>query len=315
MSNILIRGINGQSGQILSKMLKENGHTVFGLTHTPASATEKMQNFDAVYYWDGLSSSELRSTLEACSPEIVFNLAAAHTSSEKKEIEGKVLLSVNFNSLAQLIEVLSSTIPSAMLVNASSSHIYSPSKISELVSESTRSEPMNFYGCTKLLGMNLIDFYRKNKQMRASNAILFNHESEYRTVGFVSRKISMTAAKIKLGIEEELRLKNVAASADFSCAYDVMKALMNIGVMKLSTDFIVSSGSATSIASLAKFAFAELDLDWKDYVKTESKEEIPFLIGNNAKLKTQARWEPLNEIKSTIKRMTRHDYELLKLSH
>lgn len=314
MSNVLIRGISGQSGQILSKLLKKDGHTIFGLTHTPTPSIDKTKNFKAVYCWDGSSLPELQTILSVCAPEIVFNLAAAHTSSEKKAIDRDVLLSVNFTSLALLIEALYTTNPSAMLVNASSSHIYTPSKISDVVSESTRPEPMNFYGCTKLLGMQLIDFYRINKGFIASNVILFNHESEYRTAEFVSRKISMAAAKIKLGLESELHLKNIAAHADFSCAYDVMRALMKIGLMKLSTDLIVSSGKATSIADLVIWAFSEMDLDWKNHIRSESSETGPFLIGDNTKMKTLAKWEPANDIQAAIKRMVRIDYDSIKSS-
>ena len=312
MANILVRGISGQSGQIISKLLREQKHEVYGLTHTSQTISNKKEFFNTVYKWDGSCSSELSKILSACTPDIVFNLAAAHTSSEKKTIDRNILLSVNFTSLAILVEELYKTSPSTMLVNASSSHIYSATKLSEVVSEATQPQPMNFYGCTKLLGMELVNFYRTNNDFNASNVILFNHESELRTAEFVSRKISMTAAKIKLGLENKLELRNIAAHADFSCAYDVMNALIKIGLSKISTDFIVSSNKATSIADLVEYAFSELDLDWKEHVTSQNNATNPFLIGDNSKLKNHTQWKPNNDMQSVIKRMTRNDYNLLK---
>ena len=314
MSSVLVRGISGQSGQIISKLLHGHGHKVLGLTHSSQIAPEKKKYFDSVYLWDGNCTSEIRKILLACRPDVVFNLAAAHTSSEKKTIDRDVLLSVNFTSLAILAEELYKAFPEAMLVNASSSHIYSPTKLSDVVSETTPPQPMNFYGCTKLLSMKLLDFYRTNNNFNTSNVILFNHESELRTEEFVTRKISMTAAKIKLGLEDKLVLRNIAANTDFSCAYDVMRALITIGLSKLSTDFIISSNTATSITDLVTRAFSELDLDWRAYVDSERNETTPFLIGDNSKLKAQANWQPNSDINSVIKRMVRHDYNVLKSS-
>ena len=173
--------------------------------------------------------------------------------------------------------------------------------------ETTPMHPVSPYGCAKVFGYNIGVNYRNSYGMFISNGILFNHESIRRGTNFVTKKVCKEVAKIKAGYSEHLALGNLDASRDWGHAKDYVKAMHMILQLDKPNDFVCATGISHTVEELCKYAFAELNLDYKDHVVLNEKflrpEELQFLKGDPTKLMNATGWKPEYTFESMITEM------------
>ena len=313
MSIYLVSGIKGQDGQIVAELLSKKGHVVIGISH--GSGKEEVLGCSKIYYWNWKSELGLHSIIEDIKPDFFINFATYHTPSTgdgKNFNIHKEMFDVNLTGLSMILRSILIKSPKTIFIHASSSQVYSATGPGEIVNENSEKNPSTFYGYTKLSGMSMIDFYRKEHKLNASSAIFFNHESTFRSCEFVSRKISKTVAEIKLGKKEFLRLRNIGAKADISSAYDLVRGLILMAQKCNNTDYIFSSFKSTSVLDLVKFAFEYVDMEWKDFLKYDQDKQTNYVIGNNQFSKNSLGWAPAINVKALVESMVKHDLEFLR---
>jgi GDPmannose 4,6-dehydratase len=182
--------------------------------------------------------------------------------------------------------------------------------------ESTPFNPRSPYGISKVAGFNLTQNYREAYGLYASSGILFNHESPRRGFEFVTRKVTNTIAKIKLGLAKELRLGNLEAKRDWGYAGDYVKAMWLMLQQKRPEDYVIATGEAHSITDLLEIAFSYVGLEWRDYVTVDEMfhrpAEINELKGDFSKAKKKLGWEPKVAFKELVQMMIDADIEELR---
>lgn len=310
----LITGIRGQDGRIAADLLNNEGHVVAGLSHSKVDNDVTLK-CSKIWHWNWVDESSLVNIITEYKPDCLLNFAAYHLSSNKplKNIDDhQKMMDVNIAGLFVILKVLLKHSPDTKIVHASSSQIYTPTKQNHLVNESTPTDPPTFYGYTKEAGMKMIDFYRREYKMNGGSAIFFNHESEFRGKQFVTREISSQIAKIKLGVADKLKLRNIGACGDFTSAYDSVSATIQICKKDKLDNFIISSGKATSIKELVRYGFESVDLDWRNCTTIDNDETTNYLIGDNTKIRNELNWYPVRNMRSVMEKMVRIDMEILK---
>ncbi|HEV7723067.1 MAG TPA: GDP-mannose 4,6-dehydratase [Iamia sp.] len=181
--------------------------------------------------------------------------------------------------------------------------------------EKTPFHPRSAYGISKVAGFDLTRNYREAYNMHASSGILFNHEGPRRGLEFVTRKITHTAAKIKLGMADELRLGNLDAQRDWGFAGDYVEAMWLMLQQDGPDDYVVSTGETHAVREFCELAFGHLDLDWEQYVKVDERfyrpAEVDLLIGTPEKAKQKLGWEPTTSFPDLVTMMVDADMALL----
>lgn len=311
MSRFLITGARGQDGTIAIELLRGLGHDVTAVSHSKLVHDENVIS----YIWDWKNIAKFCEILKKSKPDFILNFATYHHSSQVdfKDLETHSrMIEVNVNGLDNIIQAMLITSKDIGLVHASSSQIYTPNKFADLVTEKRYPDPSTIYGVTKYSGMKLIDYYKKQHGLKAGVAILFNHESEYRTNNFLTRLISRQAAMIKNGHSKNLHLRNIGAYADFSSARDVVDAIIRICTNDAFDTYIISSNEGTSIKSIVKYAFEKVNLDWAEFTTFDKDEIVPYLVGDNCRVRNSLGWEPKIHMKNVIECMVDYDLTLLK---
>ncbi len=198
---------------------------------------------------------------------------------------------------------------------ASSSELYG--KVHETPQrETTPFHPRSPYAVAKLYGYWAVVNYREAYNMHASNGILFNHESPRRGATFVTRKITMAAARIKLGMQKDLYLGNLDARRDWGFAGDYVEAMWRILQHDTPDDFVVATGETHSVREFCEECFSLLDLDWQDYVKHDPRynrpSEVDLLLGDSTKARQILKWEPKVNFKELVRMMVESDLKLAR---
>src|SRR6478736_2389427 len=301
MKRALITGVTGQDGAYLSELLLKQGYEVYGMLRRSSSADV----VDARLRWLGIEKrinfidgnltdlSGLLRTMKEVKPDEVYNLAAQ--SFVKSSWQQPLLTgAVTGLGAANVLEAVRLECPEARFYQASSSEMYG--LIQEPVqSEKTPFYPRSPYAAAKLFGHWMTVNYRESFGMFACSGILFNHESPLRGIEFVTRKITDGVARIKLGIESELRLGNLEAKRDWGYA----------------ADYVVATGRCTSVREFCQLAFRHVGLDYEKYVVTDKKFERPaevdVLVGNAAKAKSVLGWKPKTSLEELVAMMVDAD--------
>jgi GDPmannose 4,6-dehydratase len=182
--------------------------------------------------------------------------------------------------------------------------------------EKTPFYPRSPYGVAKAYGHFITVNYRESYDLFACSGILFNHESPRRGLEFVTRKVTHGAAAIKLGLSEELALGNMDAQRDWGYAKDYVEAMWLMLQQDEPDDYVIATGEAHSVQELVDVAFAQVDLDPKDYLRIDERfmrpAEVDHLIGDYAKAKEQLGWEPRTSFEELVQLMVDSDLELLR---
>jgi GDPmannose 4,6-dehydratase len=275
---------------------------------------------------DLLDQGSLIAAVERVQPDEVYNLAAISyvpMSWQQAELTGEVT-GLGVLRVLEAIRVCSGISASRSpgrgqirFYQASSSEMFGQVRQSPQ-SEATPFHPRSPYGVGKAYGHFLTQNYRESYGMFAASGILFNHESPRRGAEFVTRKVSLGVARIKLGLERQLRLGNLGASRDWGFAGDYVRAMQLMLAAPEPTDFVIGTGVTHSVQELVELAFRVAGLDWRDHVVTDAAfirpAEVDRLCADPARAREELGWEPKIGFEELIAMMVESDLELLSRS-
>ncbi|MCZ8519330.1 MULTISPECIES: GDP-mannose 4,6-dehydratase [Paenibacillus] len=297
MKSALITGVTGQDGSYLAEFLLEKGYKVYGLRRR--TSTPNYENVQAIkdqIEWISGDLTDLPSLIEAVrisDPDEVYNLAA---QSYVAASWPQPILTGNITALSvtNMLEAVRIVKPTARFYQASSSEMFG--KVLEVPQkETTPFYPRSPYGVAKVYGHWITVNYRESFDMFACSGILFNHESPRRGLEFVTRKITDAVARIKLGLQNELRLGNLDALRDWGFAGDYIKAMWLMLQQDTPEDFVISTEETHSVREFLEVAFSYVGLNYEDYVVLDPKfvrpAEVDLLIGDCTKAKERLGWK------------------------
>ncbi|MCM3040851.1 GDP-mannose 4,6-dehydratase [Paenibacillus motobuensis] len=294
----LITGITGQDGSYLADLLLEKGYRVFGLRRrTSVPILENIQHIEKeIEFIDGdlMDLSSLIHAVKIANPDEVYNLGAQSfvgTSWDQPILTGQVTAL----SVTNMLEAIRIVKPSARYYQASSSEMFG--KVVETPQkESTPFYPRSPYGVAKVYGHWMTVNYRESYNMYACSGILFNHESPRRGIEFVTRKITDAVARIKLGLQNELRLGNLDALRDWGYAKDYVECMWLMLQQDKPDDYVIATGETHSVREFCEIAFGHVGLDYQEYVVTDPKffraAEVDLLLGDPSKAINKLGWTP-----------------------
>ena len=314
----LITRITGQDGSYLAEFLLSKGYKVFGMVRRSSS-----ENFDRIEHirdkvilrqGDLLDQLSLLNLIEESAPDEIYNLAA---QSFVPTSWTKPLLTGEFTALGvtRMLEAMRAVKSKARFYQASSSEMFG--MVQEVPQkESTPFYPRSPYGVAKVYGHFITVNYRESYNMFAVSGILFNHESPRRGKEFVTRKVTDGVARIKLGLQTELKLGNLDAKRDWGFAGDYVRAMWLMLQQDKADDYVISTGETHSVQELVEVAFSHAVLDWKKHVKIDPAfirpAEVDLLIGDASKAKKELGWVPEVSFEGLVKMMVDADIERLK---
>jgi len=321
MTKALITGISGQDGSYLTEYLLELGYDVYGIVRRHSVAENQSARLVdtnhkiKTFYGDLTDELSLYRIVEEVKPDEVYNLAAM---SHVRISTDMPAFTIKTNSLGVLniLEVVRTIVPKAKFYQASSSEMFGNSiEPGGMQTLTTPMHPVSPYGCSKVLGYNLVRHYRNGFKMHACNGILFNHESPRRGTNFVTNKVVKTAVQIKKGIVDHLELGNMDSCRDWGHSYDYVRGMHKIINHEVPDDFIIATGDTYSVRDMCDHVFSRLDMDYKDYVVQNPKymrpEELKYLRGDSSKIRETLGWEPTYTFASMLDEMIEHWMERL----
>lgn len=313
MKRTLITGITGQDGSYLAELLLEKGYKIYGLKRR--TSTENYENIkhilNEIEFISG-DLSDLSSLIQAVKlskPDEVYNLGAQSFVADSwpqpvytAEVTGLGVLNI--------LEAVKMVKPDARFYQASSSEMYG--KVVETPQkETTPFYPRSPYGAAKVFGHWITVNYRESYDLFACSGILFNHESPRRGIQFVTRKVTDAVARIKCGLQTELRLGNLEAKRDWGFAGDYVKAMWLMLQQEKPDDFVVATGKTNTVCELVEIAFNHVGLKWEDHVIQDPAfmrpAEVDLLLGDPKKAKKELKWVPKVTFEELIKMMVEHD--------
>lgn len=319
----LITGITGQDGAYLAALLLQKGYEVHGLARRSSTSDVNLSRLDwlgitkDVRIVDGnlLDLSGLIRTFRDVRPDEVYNLGAQ--SFVKSSWQQPILTGqVTGLGVANVLEAVRLELPNARFYQASSSEMYG--LIQEpMQSEATPFYPRSPYAVAKLYGHWLTVNYRESFGLHASSGILFNHESPLRGIEFVTRKVTDSVARIKLGLASELRLGNIDAKRDWGHSKDYVRAMWMMLQQDVADDYVIATGRTTTVRDMCKIAFEHAGLDIDKHLVIDPElfrpAEVDVLLGNPQKAKDAFGWEATITLEDMIVEMV--DADLKRLAH
>jgi GDPmannose 4,6-dehydratase len=317
----LITGITGQDGSYLAEFLLKQGYDVYGMVRRTSTLNfERIQHIQdqiTLIPGDMLDQTSVTNALHDIRPQEVYNLAAqsfVQTSWVQPVFTGDVTAL----GVTRLLDAIRTIDPAIRFYQASSSEMFG--KVQEVPQrETTPFYPRSPYGVAKVYGHWITVNYRESYNLHATSGILFNHESPRRGYEFVTRKITHTAAKIKLGLAKELRIGNLDAQRDWGFAGDYVEAMWLMLQQDTPDDYVIATGVTHSVEKLLNVAFSTVDLNWKDYTVQDERfmrpAEVDLLVGDPTKAGKQLGWEPKVSFEQLIQMMVEADFQLLKSQH
>jgi GDPmannose 4,6-dehydratase len=314
----LITGITGQDGSYLAELLLDEGYEVIGMVRRSSTVTFEriahLQDRIATVPGDLLDQASLIELLRTYRPHEVYNLAAqsfVQTSFGQPVLTGDV----TGLGVTRLLDAVRIADPDIRIYQASSSEMFG--KVVEVPqTEATPFYPRSPYGVAKVYGHWITVNYRESYDLHASSGILFNHESPRRGLEFVTRKISNTVAKIKMGLVSELRLGNLDAKRDWGFAGDYVRAMWLMLQQDDPDDYVVSTGTTRSVREFCEVAFGHVGLDYEEHVVIDEAfyrpAEVDLLVGDAAKATRVLGWTPTVGFQDLVTMMVDADLALLQ---
>jgi GDPmannose 4,6-dehydratase len=317
----LITGITGQDGSYLAEHLLDLGYEVHGLIRRVAleQPEHRLSRLDGVLDRIQLHPANLdsyaslfhvfsRQEFDEC-----YHLAAQSFVAESFA-DGFSTMATNINGTHYMLAALRELQPKCRFYFAGSSEMFGKAQETPQ-RESTRFHPRSPYGISKVAGFHLTMNYREAYGMFCCNGILFNHESPRRGFEFVTRKITHGVARIKLGRASEVRLGNLEAKRDWGHARDYVRAMHLMLQQPSPDDYVVATGETHSVREFCQLAFAEVGLDYRDYVKQDAAvyrpAEVDLLTGDASKARAVLGWRPSVGFRALIEEMIHSDLELV----
>jgi GDPmannose 4,6-dehydratase len=314
----LITGITGQDGSYLAEFLLNKDYEVFGLIRRTSTVnferiTHIQDNIELIS-GDLLDQNSLINAIKESNPDEIYNLASQSfvpTSWKQPVFTGEATAL----GVARVLEAIRAVNLKIKFYQASTSEMFG--KAREVPqTEKTQFYPRSPYGVAKLYGHWITINYRESYNMFCCSGILFNHESPRRGLEFVTRKVTNAAAKIKLGLSNELRLGNLDAKRDWGFAGDYVRAMWLMLQQDKPDDYVISTGITHSVRDLVQIAFDYVNLNWKDYVIVDPKfvrpAEVELLLGDSTKALKKLGWAPETSFEELIKMMIDADLERIE---
>jgi GDPmannose 4,6-dehydratase len=314
----LITGLTGQDGSYLAEFLLEQGYEVIGMVRRTSTVNferiRHIQDKITLVPGDLLDEVSLIHMLRKHRPHEVYNLAAqsfVQTSFGQPVFTGEVTAL----GVTRMLDAIRIVDPEIRFYQASSSEMFG--KVVEVPqSEHTPFYPRSPYGVAKLYGHWITVNYRESYNMFACSGILFNHESPRRGLEFVTRKISNSVARIKLGLDTELRLGNLDAQRDWGYAPDYVRAMWLMLQQDTPADYVVATGQTHSVREFVQLAFESVDLDYQQYVRQDPQfmrpAEVDLLVGDPTRARESLGWQPAVTFAELVRLMVEADVKLLK---
>ena len=316
MKKVLITGIGGQDGSYLAELLLSKGYEVHGieLVGVPLPNLAQIETQLKLHKGSLLDAEWLTDLLQRISPDECYHLAAASFVSFRFEDEAKILKN-NIEGTHNLLASLKTSSPLCRFFFAGTSEMFGNVDCSPQC-EGSLFKPRSVYGISKVAGHNLVGYYRQQHSFWACTGILYNHESPRRGAAFVTRKITSTAARIKLGLENKLVLGNLDAERDWGYSPDYVNAMWLMLQAESPRDYVLSSGKLHTVREFTHAAFSAVGLDYRDYVEVSQefyreKEHIP-LCGDPRKAKSELGWQSSLSFQDMVSEMVQNDLLLLR---
>jgi GDPmannose 4,6-dehydratase len=317
----LITGLTGQDGSYLAEFLLDQGYTVIGMVRRSSTVNfERIMHIQdrlILAHGDLLDEVSLINMLREHRPDEVYNLAAqsfVQTSWGQPVFTGEATAL----GVTRLLDAIRLVNPEIRFYQASSSEMFG--KVVEVPQrEATPFYPRSPYGVAKLYGHWITINYRESYNMFACSGILFNHESPRRGLEFVTRKISHAVARIKLGLQDELRLGNLDAQRDWGYAPDYVRAMWMMLQQEQPDDFVVATGETHSVRDFVACAFDHVGLDYQKYVIQDERfmrpAEVDLLVGDASRAREMLGWKPYVSFDELVRKMVDADLKHLEERH
>ena len=326
MKRALITGITGQDGSYLTELLLEKGYEVHGIVRR--SSSFNTSRIDHLYkdphlagnnlhlhYGDITDGVGLSNLVREIQPHETYNLAAQSHVKVSFEIPD-FTAQVDAVGTIRLLEAIRASNIDTKFYQASTSELFGGTPSPQ--SETSTFAPRSPYAAAKLYSYWVVKNYREAYGMHATNGILFNHESPRRGETFVTRKISLAAARIKLGLQTHLYLGNLDAVRDWGYAPEYVASMWLMLQEKVPDDYVVATGIGATVREFCEVAFQTLGLEYENYVVTEEKykrlTEVNALIGDPGKIEDKLGWKAKTHWKELAQKMVTSDFESLKSS-
>jgi GDPmannose 4,6-dehydratase len=321
MKRALITGITGQDGRYLSEFLAAKGYQVYGLVHGQANPKKALVEGEnprlELVEGDLRDLPSLIAAVEQVQPDEIYNLGAisfVQLSFRQPELTAEIT-GLGVLRMLEAVRIVGGTQNNPIrFYQASSSEMFG--KVREVPqTEETPFHPRSPYGVAKMFGHNIAVNYREAYGIHASSGILFNHESERRGHEFVTRKITSSLARIKLGLQDSISLGNLEARRDWGHAADYVEAMWLMLQQDEPSDYVVATGETHSIREFLDVAFRLAGYEsWEPYVRHDNRfdrpAEVDLLIGDAAKASDRLGWTPKVSFEELVKRMYEHDLAL-----
>ncbi len=320
MKKALITGITGQDGSYLAELLLEKGYEVHGLVRRVALETPELRMWRVRHLLDRIhihsasmeSYASIFNIISELKPDECYHLAAQSYVSYSFEDEFSTI-NTNLNGTHYMLSSIKRQAPHCRFYFAGSSEMFG--KVEEVPqNEKTPFHPRSPYGISKIAGFELTRNYREAYGLFALSGILFNHESPRRGMEFVTRKISSGVAKIKLGIDKEIRLGNLDAKRDWGHASDYVRAMWLMLQQSEADDYVIATGETHSVREFLEAAFAEIDKNFEDYVVIDDQfyrpAEVNILCGDATRAKAKLNWAPKVKFKALVQEMVANDLDI-----
>jgi GDPmannose 4,6-dehydratase len=313
----LITGMTGQDGAYLSQLLLSKGYEVFGLVRRSSSG----EVVDARLRWLGIEKqvffldgnmtdlSSIIRVIRTVKPDEIYNLAA---QSFVKTSWDQPILTANVTGVGalNLLEGLRLEAPGARFYQASSSEMFGLAH-DPVQSEKTPFYPRSPYGVAKLYAHWSTVNYRESYGLHATSGILFNHESPLRGIEFVTRKVTTTVARIKLGLADHLPLGNINAKRDWGHAQDYVEAMWLMLQQDKPDDYVIATGRSTTVGDMCRIAFEHVGLKMEDHLVINKElfrpAEVDSLLGDASKARALLNWSPKISLDEMIREMVEAD--------
>jgi GDPmannose 4,6-dehydratase len=311
----LITGVTGQDGSYLAELLLSKGYDVVGMVRRSSTVNFErighLQNDIELIPGDLLDEVSMIHVLRTHKPDEVYNLAAqsfVQTSFGQPVLTGETTAL----GVTRLLDAIRLADHDVRFYQASSSEMFG--KVVEVPQrESTPFYPRSPYGVAKLYGHWITVNYRESYGMHASSGILFNHESPRRGLEFVTRKIAHGVARIKLGLDTEIRLGNLEAQRDWGFAGDYVDAMWRMLQQDEPGDFVISTDETHSVREFCEIAFSRVDLNWEDHVVIDERffrpAEVDLLVGDASHARNVLGWTPKTAFADLVHMMVDADLE------
>ena len=320
MKTAMVTGVTGQDGSYLAELLLSKGYRVVGLKRrTSLISTDRIDDIFSnpmfsLEYYSLHDPTTLYHLLQKYEPQEFYNLAAQSHVRVSFDVPIETVDTIAMGTL-RILEAIRFVNKDIKVYQASSSEMYGDNPVTPQ-SETTALQPASPYACAKVFAHQLCRNYRESYGMHISSGILFNHESPRRGETFVTRKITLAAARIKLGLQDKIYLGNLEAKRDWGFAGDYVEAMRLMLQQKRPDDYVIATGKSKTVRQFLDKAFEIAGLEVENHLRIDPRffrpHEVPHLLGDSTKAKNNLSWAPKTSFEELVRMMYESDYNLVK---